>query len=275
MTDQAANADGAGANGLELRVHGDFVAWLAATAGCLAATTYNAGKLALIAAPQGALVVQVVRLQRPMGVAYSAGMLAVALRCKICQWSGAAPGPGRSTSAPTLLAPAASHETGRLDVHDLAFDAEGLVFANTRFNCVARPSPRAKFRRHWTPPFMEPSRSLPRDCCHLNGIGVRDGRVELATTFGLDWQPGSWRREDRWTSGALLATRSGDVVARGLCMPHSPRWDGARWWLCNSGQGTLATLDPAARQFRDVATLPGFTRGLAFAAGRAGVGLSH
>jgi uncharacterized protein (TIGR03032 family) len=58
-------------------------------------------------------------------------------------------------------------------------------------------------------------------------------------------------------------------------MPHSPRWHNQRWWLCNSGEGTLLTFDPAAGTCTPVAALPGFTRGLAFAAGQAIVGLSR
>jgi uncharacterized protein (TIGR03032 family) len=72
-----------------------------------------------------------------------------------------------------------------------------------------------------------------------------------------------------------LDVRRGRVAVDGLCMPHSPRWDGQQWWLCDSGEGTICTFDLASGSPRAAAALPGFTRGLAFAAGRAIVGLSR
>jgi uncharacterized protein (TIGR03032 family) len=178
-----------------------------------------------------------------------------------------------SETPPTHWALAAIHRTGRLDVHELAFDARGLCFANTRYNCVARPSERAKFKRSWTPWFLPGV--VPRDCCHLNGVGVRDGRVGMVTAFGLGAEPGVWRAGDRFTSGVVLDVRRRRVAVGGLCMPHSPRWDGQRWWLCNSGLGTLCQFDPDHARSTIVAELPGFTRGLCFAAARAVVGLSR
>jgi uncharacterized protein (TIGR03032 family) len=58
-------------------------------------------------------------------------------------------------------------------------------------------------------------------------------------------------------------------------MPHSPRWHAGQWWFCDSGRGTVGTLDLAQGAHTPVATLPGFTRGLTFAGGRAVVGLSR
>lgn len=55
-------------------------------------------------------------------------------------------------------------------------------------------------------------------------------------------------------------------------MPHSPRWHNGRLWLLNSGSGELGWIEDGA--FRPLCPLPGFARGLAFAAGCAVVGLS-
>jgi uncharacterized protein (TIGR03032 family) len=263
--------DSAAASGLELRIHGDFVEWLAATAGSLAVTTYNSGKLALISAAGGTLAVHVAKLIRPMGVAYAGGRLAVATRDRILSWRLEST---RSADEASFVAEP-GHSTGRLDAHELAFDSHGLVFANTRFNCLARPSDRANFRRIWTPRFMKDHMRTPHDCCHLNGLGVRDGRVNFATAFCTGEEPDSWRGERRMTEGVVLDVTSDRVEASGLCMPHSPRWDGRHWWFCNSGEGTLCQLETSGGSHHAVAALPGFTRGLTFAGGRAVVGLSR
>lgn len=258
------------AAGLELRVHGDFVEWLAATAGSLAVTTYNSGKLVLISAVRGAIAVHVAKFIRPMGIAYAGERLAVATRDRILIWQLAT---DASADEPRFVAEAC-HCTGRIDAHELAFDFRGLVFANTRFNCLARPSDRAHFRRTWTPWFMKEHLRTPRDCCHLNGLGVRDGRVNVVTAFCTSSEPDSWRGR-RMTEGVVLDVASDRVIASGLCMPHSPRWNGSRWWFCNSGEGTLCELVRSDGAHHAVAALPGFTRGLIFVGGRAVVGLSR
>ena len=62
-------------------------------------------------------------------------------------------------------------------------------------------------------------------------------------------------------------------MARGLSMPHSPRWHDGRLWVLESGTGQLALVDHAGRR-QTVAEVPGFARGLAFAGRYAFVGLS-
>jgi uncharacterized protein (TIGR03032 family) len=259
------------ASQIDIRVHGDFSEWLVAANGTLAVTTYNSGRLALVSAPAGRLTTRFVRLARPMGVAFDGVRLAVAAREQIHVWRLADNLPPQDN--PVRFAKETTHATGRLDVHDLAFDARGLCFANTRFNCLARPGRRSRFRRAWTPSFL--TASATRDCCHLNGLGVRGGRLAVATAFCTSSMTGGWRTEDRFQSGVAIDVRRNRVAVSGLCMPHSPRWDGRTWWLCNSGEGTLCAWDPRGGVCEAVAFLPGFTRGLCFAAGRAVVGLSR
>lgn len=261
------NPPNAAAPHIELRVHGDFVEWLATARGTLAVTTYNSGKLAMFAAPAGRLELRIWKFARPMGLAYDDGRLAVATREAIHEWRL------RDGDGAPQFDLESAHATGRLDVHELAYDYRGLCFANTKFNCLARPSTRARFKRSWLPWFLPTI--VPHDSCHLNGLGVRGGRVAMVTAFGVGAEPGSWRGDERFASGVVLDVRRQRVAVSDLCMPHSPRWDGQQWWLCNSGEGTLATFDPASGECEPVAALPGFTRGLAFAAGRALVGLSR
>jgi uncharacterized protein (TIGR03032 family) len=261
---------------IELRPRGDFIEWLAATGGTLAVTTYNSGKLALLSAPTGELVASYWSFPRPMGLAVVGRRLALASRDHFWQFEIGQRDQTADANLPLQITPSVVHATGRLDGHDVAFDRRGVLFANTRFNCVARPSERVHFIRVWRPSFMRDSPpTLATDCCHLNGIGVRAGRLEMATAFCEESKPAAWRSMDRFQSGVLIDVPHNRVVARGLSLPHSPRWHARRWWLCDSGRGALATFDASRGVCEPVVELPGLTRGLTFVGDRAVVGLSR
>jgi uncharacterized protein (TIGR03032 family) len=68
---------------------------------------------------------------------------------------------------------------------------------------------------------------------------------------------------------------SGEIVARGLSMPHSPRLHQGRLWLLNSGTGELGVIDPRDGSFTPVAFVPGYARGLALFGRYAVIGLSR
>src|SRR5205823_3948756 len=82
-----------------------------------------------------------------------------------------------------------------------------------------------------------------------------------------------WRAEKQ-RGGYVIDISSGEIVSRGLSMPHSPRWHDGRLWLLESGTGKLALIDPATCRRESVAELLGFARGLALAGPYAFVGLS-
>ena len=92
------------------------------------------------------------------------------------------------------------------------------------------------------------------------------------------WSPISdvadgWR-DRRADGGMLIDIASGEVLLRGLSMPHSPRLHEGRVWLLNSGAGEFGYFDRDAKKFVAVAFCPGYARGLAFAGSHAIVGLS-
>ncbi len=101
-----------------------------------------------------------------------------------------------------------------------------------------------------------------------------EGRPRYVTALGATDAPGGWR-ENKAKGGIVMDIASGEVLARGLSMPHSPRWHAGRLWVCESGDGTLGYLDPQSGKYRSVAATPGFTRGLDFAGDLAFVGLSQ
>ena len=101
-----------------------------------------------------------------------------------------------------------------------------------------------------------------------------DGRPRYVTALGETDAPAGWRA-NKARGGILMDVATGEVIARGLSMPHSPRWYAGRLWVCESGAGTLGFVDPSTGRYEPIAEVPGFTRGLDFAGDLAFVGLSQ
>jgi len=253
---------------LRCRPHGNFAEWLAASGGSVAITTYTSGKLVLVASRDGLLRFRTLPFARPMGMALAGRHLALAVRNSILLFRSST----TADSETSHFEPKQQFVTGKLDVHDVAFGRRGIYFANTRYNCLARATTRCNFLRNWQPSFI--SDMIRQDRCHLNGLGMHRGRPAMATAFCETGHAGGWREENRFTSGVLINVGENRVVARGLCMPHSPRRHEGHWWLCNSGLGTLCRFDPSSEGCETICSLPGFTRGLCFAGNHALVGLS-
>jgi len=205
-----------------------------------------------------------------MGLAVNGSRLAIAVRQKILVFRNRLPSPTDSRDAKFECQDIFT--TGKVNAHDVAFGRRGVYFANTKFNCIARGSRTHSFAHCWQPHFL--SQIVRKDRCHLNGVGLRHGKPSVATAFCATEHAGGWRELNRLTSGVLLDVGADRIIADGLCMPHSPRWHDGHWWLCNSGHGTLARVDPNSGQTDQVGSLPGFTRGLTIVDNHALVGLS-
>jgi uncharacterized protein (TIGR03032 family) len=253
-----------------------FPAWLAASGGSLAFTTYQAGKLFLIGVKaDGRLSIFERTFQRSMGLAVAADgrSLALASQYRIQRFDNVL-GPGDATpdGHDALYAPHAAWVTGDLDVHDLGWGADGRpVFVNTLFGCIATVSDDHSFKPLWKPPFI--SRLAAEDRCHLNGMAMADGVPRYATAVSRSDAADGWR-DKRRDGGVVMDVTTDALIAEGLSMPHSPRLHEGDLWLLNSGEGALGRVDPAKGKFEAVAFCPGYARGLAFAANHALVGLS-
>jgi uncharacterized protein (TIGR03032 family) len=103
---------------------------------------------------------------------------------------------------------------------------------------------------------------------------MRDGRIRYVTALGETNATGGWR-ENKRDGGILIDVDSNEVLVRGLSMPHSPRWYRNQLWLLESGNGSIGTVDLDSGKYREIAQLPGFTRGLSFLGPLAFVGLSQ
>ena len=258
----------------EVTTSRQFEGFLRDAGAALAITTYQAGMVLLIGTDPrtGKLWLFNRKIERPMGIACDRARLAVAGLTQVLTFVDGHHGTGAEGADPVYV-PQVAHFTGDLDAHDLAFDAGGApVFVNTLFSCIATVSATHSFRPLWRPRFV--SRLAAEDRCHLNGMAMRDGAPAFATAVAATDVADGWR-EHRRDGGVVVDVASGEIAARGLSMPHSPRWHDGRLWLLNAGSGELGTVDPEDGRFEPVAFCPGFLRGLAFLGRHAIVGLSE
>jgi uncharacterized protein (TIGR03032 family) len=267
---------GSGEEKFALSASRHFPQWLASTGGSIAFTTYQAGKLFLIGLrDDGRLSVFERTFPRSMGIAISGDgrSFALATEFQIQRFDNVLPAGSRDRSGfDAAFAPHAAWITGDVDAHDVGFAADGRpLFVNTLFSCIASVSDGHSFRPVWTPPFI--SRLAAEDRCHLNGMAMKGGRPLYATAVSRSDAADGWR-DRRRDGGVLIDVDSGEIVAAGLSMPHSPRLHDGRLWLLNSGTGEFGFVEPDGGRFEPVAFCPGYARGLAFAGGHALVGLS-
>ncbi len=253
----------------------NFPALLRQFGGSLLVTTYQAGKLVLVRDEGDHLNTHFRAFQAPMGMALSGDRLAVGTTIQVWEFvdvpavAAKLDPPGRHDAC---FLPRSSHVTGNIQIHEMAWGGGTLWVVNTRFSCLCTLDGSASFAPRWRPPFV---RALePTDRCHLNGLGMVDGRPRYVTALGETDEAAGWRA-NKARGGILMDVASGEVITRGLSMPHSPRWYAGRLWVCESGAGTLGFIDPNTLKYEPIAAVPGFTRGLDFAGNLAFVGLSQ
>lgn len=250
--------------------------------GCsLLVSTYAAGKVVSVGARNGTLHLGFSNFQQAMGIAVPDAMDrcgSVAVGGTNVIWflrdggelAAQVEPPGTYDRA--FLA-RESFVTGNIHVHEMQWGADGeLWIVNTLFSCLSTLHPDFNFVPRWKPPFI--SEIAPQDRCHLNGMAMRDGKPKYLSALGTSDQPRGWR-ETKSDGGVILEKDSGEVVARGFCMPHSPRWHDGKLFVLDSGRGRLVTVDPSSGQIDVVESYPGYGRGLAFAGQFAIVAMSR
>ena len=240
----------------------------------LLVTTYQANKLLVVRAAQGGLSTLVRTFERPMGLAVDACRMALGTRNQI--WflrnvPDIAPRIEPTGLHDACYLPRSSHVTGDIGVHELAWCENELWVVNTRFSCLCTLDPDYSFVPRWRPPFV--TALAAEDRCHLNGLAIVEGGPKYVTALGETNTKDGWRAH-KPHGGCLVDVPRGEILLRGLSMPHSPRWHDGRLWLLESGTGRFVLADLASRGWQAVAELPGFARGLAFAGPYAFIGLS-
>ncbi len=248
----------------------------------LLVTTYQAGKLVVLRNDKGVLNTHFRNLLKPMGLAIEGGKLAIG--CSIDIWEfhnipavcqkldEADENKDSSFKHDACFLPRRSHTTGDVQIHEMAWVDGELWFVNTAFSCLATRSEANSFEPRWRPSFV--TELVPGDYCHLNGLAMRDGRVRYVTALGETNTPGGWR-ENKRDGGLLIDVDSNEIITRGLSMPHSPRWYRDQLWILESGNGGFGTIDLDTGKYREIAQLPGFTRGMSFLGPLAFIGLSQ
>jgi uncharacterized protein (TIGR03032 family) len=251
-----------------------FVALLHQLGASLLVSTYQANKLLAVRATGDGLSTLVRTFDKPMGLAVDGSRLALGTRKEVWFLRNApdiAPRIEPAGRHDACYLPRASHVTGDIGIHEMAFGGEELWIVNTRFSCLCTLSPDYSFVPRWRPPFI--TALAAEDRCHLNGLAMVDGQPKYVTALGVSDVHNGWR-PDKGHGGCILDVPSGEFVTRGLSMPHSPRWHEDQLWVLESGTGGVVRVDRATGGRETVAQLPGFTRGLAIAGPYAFIGLS-
>ncbi|MDE2148713.1 MAG: TIGR03032 family protein, partial [Gammaproteobacteria bacterium] len=239
-------------------------------------STYQAGKVIVVRGDGEKIDFQLKDADKPMGIAAMEGLLAVGVAGEIRLY-GDIKENCRKVQPPAdydaCFVERINHLTGGIDIHEMAFGSDRrLWFINTRFCALCTLDQTTSFVPVWRPPYV--SSYAPEDRCHLNGLGMFNGRPRFVTALGESDKPAGWR-ERKADGGVLIDLSTGKTLCRGLSMPHSPRWYADQLWICESGQGTLAKVETKAGTVKTIYEFPGFTRGLDFYDRYAFVGLSQ
>lgn len=242
----------------------------------LLVSTYQAGKLVMIGSAERRLTLSFHNFDRPMGMAidHAADRMAVAARSKVWHLRN-------DRNVAQKLNPQAIHDacfltrsaqvTGEIQTHEMAWAQGELWVVNTLFSCLCTLHSDYSFVPRWQPPFI--SELAPEDRCHLNGLAILNGKPKYVTAMAESDSTGGWR-PNKTETGCLIDVESGETIARGFAMPHSPRVHLGHIWLLDSGRGSLVRVDPTNGEAHTVARFPGYTRGLTMIGKLAFVGLS-
>jgi uncharacterized protein (TIGR03032 family) len=243
----------------------------------LLVSTYQAGKVIVVRADGENLNTHFRHFISPMGLAYDSrtGRLAIGARNQVWEFRNQ-PDVARKLDPPgshdAAFLPCRCHYSGDIRIHEIGW-IDGEIWAvNTRFSCLCTFDREHSFVPRWRPPFV--SALAPEDRCHLNGMAIVDGRVRYVTCLGLTDHARGWR-ENKASGGCVLDVDTGDVLIRGISMPHSPRVHRGRAWVLESGIGSLSLADFKTGRTEVVTRLPGFTRGIDFYRRFAFIGLSQ
>ncbi|MBL8498858.1 TIGR03032 family protein [Nitrosomonas sp. JL21] len=245
--------------------------WLEEEQISLAFTTYQTNRLFLVGRKEnGHLAVNERLFDKPMGLYAKDDSLYLATRYQIWQLENRLGRNEQYQHGDRLYVPSQAHTTGDLNVHDVVVTAaQEIVFINTDFSCLAKLQAGYSFVPLWQPPFI--TKLAAEDRCHLNGLAMQDGKPTYVTACSETDEAAGWRNH-RVDGGIVMHIPSSEIIARGLSMPHSPRWYQDKLWVLNSGTGELGYLN--GERFEPVTFCPGFVRGLAFWKNFALVGLS-
>jgi len=243
----------------------------------IALSTYQAGKIVLLSSQDGEKIMQLPRsFRKPMGIALNGDQLALATLDEViyCVDSPdlAKHYPAKPEVYDSMFMPRASYFTGQIDIHDLEFGESDTLFAvNTSFSCICTIDRQFSFKPYWKPSFI--SALAHEDRCHLNGMAMENGKPRFVTAFNEGDSRQSWR-EQVTHSGIVMDLENGEVLTRGLSMPHSPRIYDGKLYMLLSATGELICMDTTTGSYEVVNGLGGFVRGMSKCGDYLFIGLS-
>lgn len=261
---------------VKCKIDAGFFSWMAEHKVSLAVTTYQAGKLLFVGWNGQTVSLHARNFDKAMGLDVRGQELVLATLDCIHRFSNdplLAPDcmPEYPNRYDAIYLLRASHYTGLVFAHDVALaDADELWFVNTRFSCLATLDYKHNFVPRWQPSFV--SELAPEDRCHLNGLAMLNEKPQTVTALGTTNTPRGWK-EDMNGGGVVIDVPSGEIILRGLAMPHSPRWHNGQLYVLDSGRGALLKIDSQKQSAETVCELPAYLRGLAFHKSFAIVGL--
>ncbi len=237
-------------------------------------STYLSGKIIIIGQYNNKLDIRFKEFSKPMGMCIHNNDIWAGLEHSIWHFRDypiAAKSIKGERKFNTCYLPADIHFTANIDIHEMEYANDELYFINTKFSCLCIADKKTSFKPIWKPSFI--SVLQPTDRCHLNGFCLRDGEPRYVTALGVTDEPLGWRK-NKVDGGVLIDIATNEILIKGLCMPHSPRWHNDKLWLLESGKGSLSYFDFKKKKAIEVIRLPGFTRGISFVGNLAFIGLS-
>lgn len=261
-------------NQIKFNYSKNLVNFLELTKLSLVMSNYQANKVMIIGAYNGNLDIRYKNFQKPMGMCATNGKIFAGFKHMIWEFhnfENAAKKIDINRDYDACYLPLNIHITGNIDIHEMEYLNNELYFINTQFSALCKLQSKNSFKPIWKPPFI--SELLPIDKCHLNGLCSRDNEPRYVTALGKSDEPLGWRK-NKTNGGILMDIKTNKIILDGLSMPHSPRWYKNRLWYMESGKGTLSYIDLKNNKTKEVAKIPGFTRGLYFLGDFAFVGVS-
>lgn len=239
----------------------------------LLVSTYQAQRIMAFSSNNTKLNMLMRVLPRPTGMAFSDKKLAICSQHQVWIFNTAFDVQdlsGKKEPNDVWFVPRKSYVTGDILGHELAWIGNELNIVNTRFSCISKVSDEWSFEAIWKPKFI--SKLAAEDRCHLNGIAHDGKQIRFVSALAESDKAEGWR-DKRLKGGIIMDYASKEIIARDLCMPHSPRIYDNKLWVLDSGQGQLKLIDPKDGKHVPVLQLNGYLRGLAFLGHYAFIGL--
>ncbi len=240
----------------------------------LAVTSYQSGVLFFIRSDGETIDTNFKRFRRPMGLAVTNEQITLGTFKEIHRFvrnDAVITGLDDKDKVDACFTPSATHTTGMINIHDIAYGSEGLWIVNSAFSCLATVEPDFSFIPQWKPPFVTDLK--PEDRCHLNGMALKDGKPSFVTTFDQSDRAHAWKQRSK-LNGTLIEVDTNRILFDDLIMPHSPRYYEDKVYFFVLWKGLVYQYDPQTETLKTVIKLQGFTRGIDFHGPLMFVGLS-